>query len=462
MIKEIEDLAKAIDLGQQMAEILKKSQMSLFGDPHHVGYERTNASGTMSHIQAKGAPKPKSTTKHDLPDDVIDAHAHASVSSSEAWELDKENAYGDTKNPEAVRNAHDKAEAALVHSANLHEQAANKIRAVNQHAAKHHERSAEYNRKFAEEHGARSHSIWTSEQQAAVEKTEPTEHEQHVAKLVSMTHEAVAKIAQDPKMAEHSVHIQRKLEALKANPTAKAAHEVLYDVKMMVEKASAPKVGKTEAEASEHLQQVSNRYVKRMHSKLEKFSHADNDDAKNGYPPHIPAKEVEGTEARQHTMGEVYGTHPKTYKGEIVPGGTSFSKEFMEKQEANGHNSFILKHTNGNRYLVDSQGYDYARYISKIKEEPKTETPAPTAAQTKPAIPTSRVTVETTEHEMSHGKMPKGAGRWMFSRNRKIDFANHKEGEDYITTPHMPYAEAKKHAKQWAASKGHGLIWTMP
>lgn len=53
MIKEIEDLAKAIDLGQQMAEILKKSQLSLLGDPHHVGYERTNASGTVSHIQAK-------------------------------------------------------------------------------------------------------------------------------------------------------------------------------------------------------------------------------------------------------------------------------------------------------------------------------------------------------------------------------------------------------------------------
>jgi len=80
----------------------------------------------------------------------------------------------------------------------------------------------------------------------------------------------------------------------------------------------------------------------------------------------------------------------------------------------------------------------------------------------KSAIPSSRVTVATTEHEMSHGKMPKGVGRWMFSRNRKIDFANHKEGEDYIVTPNMPYSEAKEHAKQWAASKGHDQIWTMP
>ena len=37
-------------------EMLKKSQMSLF-DPHHVAYTRTNASGTVSNIAAKGALK---------------------------------------------------------------------------------------------------------------------------------------------------------------------------------------------------------------------------------------------------------------------------------------------------------------------------------------------------------------------------------------------------------------------
>jgi len=36
--------------------ILRKSQMSLF-DTHHVAYTRTNASGTVSQIQAKGAPR---------------------------------------------------------------------------------------------------------------------------------------------------------------------------------------------------------------------------------------------------------------------------------------------------------------------------------------------------------------------------------------------------------------------
>jgi hypothetical protein len=432
----IDDLTKAIDLGQQMAEILKKSQMSLFGDPHHVGYERTSASGTVSHIQAKGA--------QGLPEHHMEASHHA------------DNISYDLATNGLSHHTHAEAAAAHQHAMNLHHQAA-KLYKEDSTPYTYHMRKNQHHFETSLEHEREQ-----NRQDKLTANPEPTEHADNVTKLVTMTHEAVAKISAEPKMAEYKPFIDRKLEALKANPTAKAAHDVLSDVKMMVEKASEPKISKTEAEASEHLQQVANRYVKRMHSKLEKFSHADSDDARNGHPPHIPAKEVEGTEARHHTMGEVYGTHPRTYKGEIVPGGTSFSKEFMEKQEANGHKSFILKHTNGNRYLVDSQGYDYARYISKIKEEPKAETLAPTAAQSKPAIPTSRVTVETTEHEMSHGKMPKGAGRWMFSGNRKIDFANHKEGEDYIITPHMPYAEAKKHAKQWAASKGHGLIWTMP
>lgn len=83
MTTEIEQLQKAIELGQQAAEILRKSQMALpgfgttnmsrheivgarregllnkdearqmHGEAHHVGYTRTNASGTSSTIQAK-------------------------------------------------------------------------------------------------------------------------------------------------------------------------------------------------------------------------------------------------------------------------------------------------------------------------------------------------------------------------------------------------------------------------
>jgi hypothetical protein len=454
MSKEVEDLTKAIDTVVQMAEALKKSQMNLFGDPHHVGYTRTSASGAVSTIAAKN-PHEKAHTIQERPSHVGAASEEAEDYSKTAWISD------DTK------DGHDAAEAALTHSASLHEKAAEEAdRFGDPRTSKWHARKADLHRQMAEEHGAESHRMWTNEQQARVTAPPaPTEHDQHVAKLVAMTHEAVGNIAKDPKMAQHSEHIARKLEALKANPTAKAAHNVLSDVKMLAEKAAGPKV-MTEAEAGKHLTKLANHSTTNMHSKLDRFSES------HGYHE-IPSGKITGAEARQHEFSEVYGPSPKRYGGDVVPGGSEFSDSFMDKQEANNHSPFILKHTNGNRYLVDPQGYNYARYISKIKEEPKQEQPVTveTADQTgykipapaaKAPIPTSRVSVLDNEHMMAHGHDPRGTGQWMFSKHRKIDFGTHKEGEDYITTPRMSYTAAKKHAKQWAASKGHGSIWTMP
>lgn len=53
-MKELNDLKKACDIAAVEADkLIKKSQMSLF-DTHHAAYDRTNASGTVSHIQQKG------------------------------------------------------------------------------------------------------------------------------------------------------------------------------------------------------------------------------------------------------------------------------------------------------------------------------------------------------------------------------------------------------------------------
>ncbi|MGE3551043.1 MAG: hypothetical protein AB7I29_14235 [Geobacter sp.] len=110
--------------------------------------------------------KPTAKPTSGLPSDVTDSYTHASTTSADAWDVDKENAYSDKDESEAVQKFHDQAEAALVHSANLHEQAANKVRGNNQHAARNFERNAAHMRKMAEEHGARSHSIWVAQQQA--------------------------------------------------------------------------------------------------------------------------------------------------------------------------------------------------------------------------------------------------------------------------------------------------------
>jgi hypothetical protein len=200
--------------------------------------------------------KPTAKPTSGLPSDVTDSYTHASTTSADAWDVDKENAYSDKDESEAVQKFHDQAEAALVHSANLHEQAANKVRGNNQHAARNFERNAAHMRKMAEEHGARSHSIWVSQQQA---------------KQV-------------------------------ASPDKPAA---------------------------------------------------------------APAKPI-------------------------------------------------------------------------------------------------KVDVDTSSHYRSHRKEPKGRGGWMFSKRPDIDFGVHKQGEDWISTPSMTYGEAKKHAKEWAAKKGHSKIYVMP
>jgi|GEM_PF-2085075 len=130
-------------------------------DPQGYSYARY-----ITHIkeEPKGTKPSRSTAE--LPSDVTDAYTHASITSADAWDVDKENAYSDKDESEAVQKFHDQAEAALVHAANLHEQAANKVRVSNQHAARNFERNAAHMLKMAEEHGARSHSIWVAQQQA--------------------------------------------------------------------------------------------------------------------------------------------------------------------------------------------------------------------------------------------------------------------------------------------------------
>lgn len=71
---KLEELQKAIEVAAEHGMVLiKKSQMAFdfsAPNPHHVAYTRTNASGTVSNIAAKGAPKPQEpkTRKEQLGD----------------------------------------------------------------------------------------------------------------------------------------------------------------------------------------------------------------------------------------------------------------------------------------------------------------------------------------------------------------------------------------------------------
>lgn len=438
-MQEIDDLKKAISLVEQAANILLKSQMSFdfsVSNPHdhHVAYTRTNASGTVSNISAKGAPK-------QLPTNWKDAHDHAEKASDEAW------------NGEESQEAHDKAEAALVHSEKLHRAAAAAASDNGDlNAMQHHKRKAEAHAKMAEEHGARSHQMWVNQQQAK-------------------------QVAAIDKPATTSM---------------------------------------TEADAGTHLKNVADANDIRMYRKAAEWDETNatiSSPYKTKERHEINAEHFKGTEARHYTMQQVYGHNY------AKPGYHEFTDEFMEKQRDAAHDPFVMTHPNGNKYLIDPQGGNYARYIAKVKGNIPKSTPAATGdaphrigdtvhlgfgtkggagivgkltkiedgmahitndegrtfkghvsklsasgttAEPPASQKPSKVHVDTSSHFNSHLKEPKGRGGWMFSKDKDIDFGTHKRGEDWISTPSMTYADAKKHAKEWAASKGHSTIYVMP
>lgn len=69
----------------------------------------------------------------------------------------------------------------------------------------------------------------------------------------------------------------------------------------------------------------------------------------------------------------------------------------------------------------------------------------------------TEVDVRHEQYQGAHGKKPSGHGNWMFSHHKNVDFKQHKEGHDF-TSHNGSYSEAKKHAQQWAKSKGHSVV----
>ncbi len=73
----------------------------------------------------------------------------------------------------------------------------------------------------------------------------------------------------------------------------------------------------------------------------------------------VPASDVSGLPEFSHR--EVYG-----HDGKTSPAGTNFSKEFADK----AHQGFVLKHPDGKRSFVDTQGSNYARYHAPVEDAP--------------------------------------------------------------------------------------------
>lgn len=590
-----DELKKAIALVEQAANILQKSQMSFdftvtnpHAHDHHVAYTRTNASGTVSNIAAKGAQNTK------LPTHWREAYDHAEEKSHEAW-----NGEGDK------HEMHLQAAKALRHSAAMQRKAAVAADdAGEDEAAGHHTDKAARHTDMAVQHlrAAQQHKPASETATKGLQNT----HEQNVKELhdaferhdkkgrgglgISVDHpdystperykttlEAIKKHGRLDTMSESAKkaiggiidkHLgisqpatkeskhdekaalkdamtlsqkafasdkyadhQKALEAHKAahnkatDPEVKAKHED-YIRMHGIESSVAPDKPKAgihsdnafdqikaaggsnvlttsghieyyfrgdkrqlahtdapdghryvdPAELKQHLDAMatnnkSNKPAADSHTAANNLQRVADKHSSNMYGKadsfklthgnyQVPASSVAGNEAREYKTDEVYSNNSGRHNGQLTPVGSDFRPEFKKIQEEHGHNSFILNH-DGHRYLVDPQGYNYARYISHIKEEPKVDVASVPPAPAKPAIPESLVEVRTEQHQFAHGKKPSGRGTWFFSQHKSIDFGKHKEGEDFIQH-NGTYSEAKAAAKKWAAAKGHHTIHAQP
>lgn len=102
--------------------------------------------------------------------------------------------------------------------------------------------------------------------------------------------------------------------------------------------------------SSDRVNAIHDQHSDLMHRKETEWQH----DAKK-----IPASAVSGLPEFSHK--EVYG-----HNRDVSPVGGDFSPEFAKQ----GHQGFVLKHPDGKRSFVDTQGSDYARYHAPVDDAP--------------------------------------------------------------------------------------------
>lgn len=217
----IDELQKAIDEAAMAGVLMiRKSQMSFdftAPNPHHVAYTRTNASGTVSNIQAKGAPAvhpqahrvgDKVTIDHDLQHEaagkdgvITKVHAGGGIGATGIADYTVEV-------PGHGREVYGHGE--IKPAAN--ETKPNAIQMTEADAGTHLE------------------NVATAEEQK---------------QLIDGVYKVGNDLLNNPMLAEHHDNIRRKLEGLKANPDAKSAAQVAGDLKLIVDKAAPHRIGDT-------------------------------------------------------------------------------------------------------------------------------------------------------------------------------------------------------------------------
>ena len=354
----LEALAKSIQTAQKFI----KSQMAFdFGNPdaHHVAYTRTNARGTVSNIKAKGAPIAKQFQTQ--PGETYfkgDKARYTGKSEEMHGGLfhEIEMLEGHLKGQKQWTPRAPDVTPTLMHHSTVPSSPM--------------QEETTMTNTIDEKKRIKKEEIW--KRADGLRKRQKSD----LIQLVKQKHRVIDTNGMDKQSA-----INHILESEYGNKTLTELYYHPVKRPKVVEAPTAPldtaghntngssdvpppqEVAKTmtEAEAGTRLNHVASHNVN-MTRKADEWSDAHQKDHE------VSAELIAGTEARHYTTTEVYGTRsPSTY--------ARFKPEFVEKQPGLNDTPFVLIHEGkGQKYLVDPQGYDYARYIARVKPA---LTPAP-------------------------------------------------------------------------------------
>jgi len=141
----------------------------------------------------------------------------------------------------------------------------------------------------------------------------------------------------------------------------------------------------------------------------------------------VPASDVVGLPEFSHK--EVYGHDKKT-----SPAGDDFSKEFAAK----GHQGFVLKHGDGKRSVVDTQGSSYARYHAPVEDSGVGgEKPAALATHADALAASSKPgNLDHTDNQIAAGYMKAGDHKSLAGHLKNMDTAARDHILDHVHPDH--------------------------
>lgn len=223
---------------------------------HHVAYTRTNASGTVSNIAAKGAP----TRKEQLGDTTQAIIGKRAINATELHKINgtHEGATGEYHKDGQIHEA-------VKHKGNWHltgnytSQPAAKEVKPNATDIKNHPQYTDSDYNYLKGKGYSDEEVKNFWDRDHASGNDPLVHKKappvtevigdpdfyKKQALLDGVHKVGNDLLNNPMLAEHHDNIRRKLEGLKANPDAKSAAQVAGDLKLIASKAASHRIGDT-------------------------------------------------------------------------------------------------------------------------------------------------------------------------------------------------------------------------